>query len=260
MSERDEEAEYRARLAAQTMRWRLGLGVGSWGIALASLGFVGLVLADASFVHVEGKGRLVAYAVPTVLTFLVTGYVLLRVGEIDLHTGRLVRAAPVPWPRILGLVSIITLLAALVIAWPLGVYTSVRASQSACGQLVPMALLAQYTSEPLSYAMVSFEDEGCDVGIAARGHGTLSVLIRERPAPDDHEWRALLSRFHPDRREPLEGPWDEVLLLENEEVYVVAIREGRDARFVQLRGDVFDREDALSLAQALAPLTEPSPR
>lgn len=248
----EEDDAYRAKLAAQTMRWRLWLGVGAWGLSLASLAFVGLVLADASFVHVEGKGRLVAYAVPTTLTFLVTGYVLLRVGEIDLQTGRLVRAAAVPWPRIVALVSIITVIAALVIAWPLGVYTSLRASGSSCGQLAPMPLLARYTTEPLSYASVSFDDEGCDVGIAARGHGTLAVVIRERPAPDDHEWRSLLARFHPDRREPLTGPWDELVLLENADVYVIAIRDGREARFVQLRGDVFDREDAISLAHTLA--------
>lgn len=247
-----EDDAYRERLAAQTMRWRLGIGVGSWALALAGSAFVGLVLSDASFVHVEGKGRLVAYAVPTILSFLVAGYVLLRVGEIELGTGKLVRAEPVPWSRILALVSAMSVVAALVIAWPLGVYTSLRASASECGRLAPIATLQRLTSEPLSYATVSYEDEGCDVGIAAAGHPTLAVVIRTRPAPDEHEWSSLVNRFHPDRREPLGLGADASLLLVNDDVFVIAIRRGTHAEFVQLRSDAFDRDDALTLAGALA--------
>lgn len=248
----DDDEAYRAKLDAQTLRWRLIIGVGSWGVALAMLGVVGLVLAGASFVHVEGRGRLIAYATPMILTFFVTGWVLLRVGEIELATGKLVRAAPVPWPRIAALVGLVGVLAAAVLAWPLGVYTSIRASSSSCGGLVSLAALRRAADAPLSYATVAFDDGGCDVGIAAPGHGALSVLIRERPAPDDHEWRSLVSRFHPDRREPLylEGT-DASLLLENDDVFVVAIRRGTTASFVQLRRDVFDRDDALAISAAL---------
>jgi hypothetical protein len=244
----DDEKEVRGALTAQTMRWRLAIGVAAWGIAVASTAFVGLVLADASFVHVDGKGRLVAYATPAILTFLVAGFVLLRVGEIDLATGRLVRAAPVPWPRILVLVSAMTIVAAAIIAWPLGVYTSVRASGSACGQYVPIERLRRLTDAPLSYASVSFADEGCEIGIAAPGHDTLAVVVRERPAPDDHEWQSLCSRFHPEIREHLE---DDVVLLQNPDVLVLARRDGRTARFVQLRTDVFGYDDAIQLAREL---------
>ncbi len=243
-----EDDAYRRKLAAQTVRWRLVLGVGSWAISLASLAFVGLVLADVSFVHVEGKTRLVAYAVPTIGSFLAAGYVLLRVGEIDLTTGRLVRATPVPWSRILALVSVMSVLVALVIAWPLGVYTSIRASRSECGRLAPIAMLSTYTEEPLSYATVSFVDEGCEVGIAAAGHATLAVVVRDRPAPDDHEWHALLNRFHPDLREPVPGDADESVLLTNDDVFVIATRQRARGHFVQLRRDVFDRDDAMAIA------------
>ncbi len=250
MSEGD-DAAYRAKLAAQTMRWRLGIGVACWGLALAMLAFVGLALRGTSFVRIEGSGRLVAYAAPMILTFFGTGWVLLRVGEIELSTGRLVRAEPIPWPRISIFVTLVAVAAALVLAWPLGVYTSLRASASSCGRLAPIATLARYTSEPLSYATTSSEDGGCDVGIAAPGHATLTVLVRERPAPDAQEWRSLLSRFHPDRRTPLSLAADESVLLENDDVFVVALRRGTAASFVQLRRDVFDRDDALAIAGAL---------
>ena len=240
------------RLAAQTLRWRLILGVASWGLALASSAFVGLVLAGVSFVHVEGTARLVAYSVPMILSFVAAGYALLRVGEIDLATGKLVRAAPVAWPSIFALVLAMSVVFALAIAWPLGVYTSLRASGSSCGALVPIDTLRSLTTEPLSYAMVTFDDGGCDVGIVASGHAALAVLIRERAAPDDHEWGSLVSRFHPDRREPLSiAGADEALLLENADVFVIAMRVGREGRFVQLRRDVFDHADALALADRI---------
>lgn len=248
----DEDEAYRRKLDAQTLRWRLVIGVGSWGLAIAMLGFVGLVLGDASFVHVEGRGRLVAYATPMILTLFAAGWVLLRVGEIELATGKLVRSAPVPWPRIGALVLVALVIAAALIAWPLGVYTSIRAASSSCGALVPLEALRRAASAPLSYATVTFEDEGCDVGIAAPGHGALPVLLRERPAPDDHEWRSLLSRFHPDTRESLylEGT-DASVLLVNDDTFVIAIRRRTTASFVQLRRDTFDRDDALAIAGAL---------
>ena len=114
------------------------------------------------------------------------------------------------------------------------------------------ATLQALTPEALSYATVSDEDQGCDVGIAATGHETLAVVIRERPAPDDREWSSMLNRFHPDRREPLEIEADAAVLLVNDDVFVIAIRRGTLARFVQLRTDVFDHTDALALAASLS--------
>lgn len=248
------DATYREKLARQSLRWRFGIGVASWGVALAMSAFVGLVLEGVSFVHVEGTSRLVAYAVPMILSFLGAGFVLLRLGEIELSTGRLVRAAPVPWAHILAGVGAMTLGMGALIAWPLGVYTAVRASQSSCGRLVPLALAQSLTTEPLSWSYAREEDGGCDAGMSAPGRTSHAVLVRERPAPDDHEWRSLVSRFHPDRREPLtvQGA-DTALLLVNDEAWVIAIRQGTTGRFVQLRNDVFDRGDALTLADELSP-------
>jgi hypothetical protein len=238
-------------LASQSMRWRMIVGIGSWSIALAASAFVGLASLGVSFVHVDGLGRLVTYTVPAIVSFVVAGYVLLRVGEIDLATGKLVRAAPVPWSRIAIFVSIMAIIAGAVIAWPLGVYTSVRASRSPCGMLVPIATAQRYTPESLSYALASFDD-GCDVGMAARGHAALAVLIRERAAPDDREWHALMARFHADGRDAITiAGVDEAWLLENDDALVIAMRVGREGRFVQLRRDVFDRADALAIAETI---------
>ncbi len=251
-----DEAElgYRQKLAQQSLRWRFGVGVASWGVAIAMSAFVVLVVEGVSFVHVEGTTRLVAYAVPMILSFLGAGWVLLRVGEIDLTTGKLVRAAPVPWlPIGLG-VSTMALVVGALIAWPLGVYTAVRASRSRCGELVPLALAQSLTDEPLSWAFAREEDGGCDVGMSAPGRTSHAVLVRERPAPDEHEWHSLVSRFHPDRREPLtvRGA-DAAVLLVSADAWVIAIRQGTTGRFVQLRSEVFDRGDALTLADELSP-------
>jgi hypothetical protein len=246
----DDEAEdgaYRAKLAAQTMRWRLFVGVGSWGLALAACAALGLVLGGAHFLHVEGRVRFAAYAAPVIATFAVTGYLLLRVGEIDVTTGRLVRAAPIPWPRILGLVILVAVIAMLVLAWPLGVYTSLHAARTSCGQLVPIDLLRARTTLRLSVAAVS-EDDGCDVVIAADGRALAQALVRQRAVPDDDEWRRQLSRYHPDVRTPLDVGEGEGVLLENDDVIVIAMRRGALGSFVQLRREAFDRDDAIAIA------------
>jgi len=79
------------------------------------------------------------------------------------------------------------------------------------------------------------------------------VVLRERSVPDDHEWHAQLSRFHPDRREPLYVPADEALLLENADVLVIALRRGTRGSFVQLRREAFDVDDALAIARVVSP-------
>jgi hypothetical protein len=247
----DEDDVYRAKLAAQTMRWRLAIGVGSWGVALASAAFVGLVMTGESMIRIQGRGRLLAYAIPMIVSLAVAGWVMLRVGEIDLQTGRLRRAPPVPWSKILGLVTVVALAAGLVIAWPLGVYTSIRASRSACGQLVPLDVLRAHTALALSYASVT-EDDGCDVVIVSEGHAASTVLLRQREVPDDHEWRSQLTRFHPETRERLYVTADEAVLLENDDVLVIALRRGTEGSFVQLRREAFDVDDAIAIAGAIA--------
>jgi hypothetical protein len=248
----DEDDVYRAKLAAQTMRWRLAIGVGSWGVAIASGAFVALVMAGESMIRIQGRGRLLAYAIPMIVSLTVAGWVMLRVGEIDLQTGRLRRAPPVPWSRILGLVSVVAVAAGLVIAWPLGVYTSLRAARSTCGQLVPIDELRAHTEWPLSYASVT-EDDGCDVTIVSDGHTASAVVLRERAVPDDREWGSQLARYYPDTRERLYVTADEAVLLENADVLVIALRRGTQGSFVQLRREAFDVDDAIAIASAMAP-------
>jgi len=244
VSEAPEEEAYRGKLNAQTTRWRLGLGVGSWGLAVAWLAMLGVVLGGTSTYSREIT-RLTAYSLPMIGTFAVAGYLLLRVGELDPSTGRIVRAAPIPWSRIVGLVLALAIVLALVIAWPLGVYTSIAASRSTCGALVPIDALRGRTPSRLSYHSVSEQHGECDVIIAAEGWSQAAVSLRTRPVADDHEWAAQLRRFHPDRRDAIS---DEVLLLENDSAFVIAVRREGFGRFVQLRRGVFDREDALALA------------
>lgn len=254
MSEGDEDVGYRTRLTAQTTRWRLGLGVSSWSLAALAIGFIAIAVLGNPWIRIDGPGRAIGYATPCVLTFAGLGWVLLRVGEIDVTTGRVVRAAPVPWTKIVPLVGAVALLAALVIAWPLGVYTSVRAASSVCGQLVSLDTLRAHTTLRLSFASLDDGADGCDAWVHGAGRSSASALLRTRAVPDDHEWRTLLTRFHPDHRTPLDVTnADEALLLENDDVFVIAIRHGNEGSFVQLRRDAFDRAAAMAIADEITP-------
>ena len=171
----DAEGDYEAKLLRAVMMRRLVMGVGALTFAVCSVAFAcftAYAMYDGAFRGARLPLRMIVIGLVLGLLFGLAGVVTLRRGEIDLDSGTVHGGEPVPVKLVAGATALVTLVVALLAAWPLGVYGWIGGRFSKCRELVTMEELSALAGQPLEAGELSEADadvEVCTLRIMAPG-------------------------------------------------------------------------------------------
>lgn len=172
LSDPNETDDYEAGIRSSWMRTRAALG--TLLLSMGCLGIVGIpVLVSFSS---DSSGLLPYWGGAVAAAF--GGWTLLRHG-----TPEDMRMGPVPLRFVIQAAAPISLLAALTIAWPLGVYRAVwvRASLAGtdCDALLPLTSIETLNDRPATVTEIETADDRCAVELESASNRDVASLRLE---------------------------------------------------------------------------------